>query len=633
MLSQVRGALKGPIAYIVVIALILAFALWGVPNVTQLMASNSTISVGGENYSLAFVQSRFNETYQRQARESGGSLTREDAIASGMTGQVIDQIVTQSVLNQYAQKMNLALPRELVRDYLQETEAFQNPATGEFDRVTLENILQVNAISVEEFERRIRQDLTLQQLVQAVATSGPASEPFVDALILRETERRRIAYLTVTNEMAGVAAEPTPDDLQAFYEENESLFTAPEYRTFDMLLLRNEDFREGLEVPEEELRRLYEAGKERLYDKPERRTIYQLTYESEAEARAAVADLRSGAPFENLASDKGVSLEAATFTEARKSDILDPSVAEAAFAEELSEGDIVDPVRSLFGWTVVQIAGVTPAETTTYEEVREQLESDYLEQDVRRRIQDAIDEIEDERDTGAGLAEAAEAAGLSVETVGPIDRVSFAPGGAIIDRVPGEVLREAFLLDEGDQSEPLRLTSSEGGYFILSMREITPPALKPFDEVRDEVEQRWRAEERRNRISKTVAGIREAVAGGESLEQVAEQFSRAPIELVIDRRFQNEVISDNFNEQIFFAELNDLVSAPAGVTGSQIIAEIREIGYAPGSVPPAQKERLREMIGFQLDQELVEAFVLTIRDDYGVKINQSQIDALFSDNL
>ncbi len=631
MLSQVRDVLKGPVAWLVAVLLILAFALWGVPNVTQLAAS-PTLSIGSKNFSAQYIQNEFNDAYQRQNRDSGGSFTREAAIASGMPRQVIDGIVTRSALSQYSDRMNLAIPREAVADYLQNNEAFQNPATGSFDRPTLENILQINAMTVDQFEKLIKEDLTRAQLIEALAASGPAPAPLIDALVMRETERRRIAYLTVTDEMAGVAAEPGPDDLQTFYEENEAMFTAPQYRTFDMLVLRSADFRDGLDAPEEELRRLYETGKERLYDKPERRTLYQLTYETEAEARTAVAALRSGAPFENIAADKGTSLEAATFADAQERDILDPSVAAAAFEAGLAEGDVLDPVRSLFGWTIVQIAGVTPAETTTFEDVRAEIEEAFLEQDVRRRLLDAIDEIEEVRDTGAELADAAEAAGFEVETVGPIDRVSFAPGGAIIDKVPGEALREAFLLEEGEQSEALRL-SSEDGYFIVGMKEITAPALKPFDEVRDAVEQRWRAQERRDRISATVSEIRKTVSEGGSLDDAAALFDRAPIELLVDRRFENETISASLSDQIFFAELNDLVSGPAGASGAQVVVEIREIGYAPNAIPPAQVEQLKQLIGYQIDQELVEAFILAIREDYGVKINQAQIDALFADNL
>lgn len=629
MLSQVRGALKGVGAWFIVVLLILAFAMWGVPEMRQ-FTSSAALTVGDENFSAQYVQNEFNRSVQIQRQESGGAFTRDDAIAAGLPDQVVNSIATTSALTQFASNLGLALPREVVRDFLQENENFQNPATGKFDRFVLESILQRNAMPVSEFERRIEDELIRGQLIGAFASSGPAPDAFIDAMLLRETESRRIAYLTVTNDMAGAAAEPTPEDLDAYYQQNQAAFTAPEYRTFDLLILRSADFREGLDAPEEELRRIYEANKPRLYDQPERRTLYQTTFDNEAEALAAVSALRQGKPFENLATERGLSLEAVTFTEAQKRDILDPAVADAAFAEGLEEGAILDPVKSLFGWSVVQIAGITPPETKTFEEVRAELESSYLEQDTRRRLLNAIDEIEEERDTGASLATAAETVGLNVETFGPVDQYSFAPGGAILDKIPGEALAEAFQLEEGEESEAGDLANNDG-YFFIAMREITPPALIPFEDVRDEVEQRWRKQEREQRISATVRTIRKAVEGGQSLEEAAAPFDRAPIELTINRRFENDTISTAFNSQIFFAELGDLISGPTALGEAQVIAHIRDIIVLPNATPVDQREIYSQYLGYQLDQELLEAFVTAIREDYGVKVNRTQLDTLFAD--
>lgn len=631
MLNQVRGALRGAVAWVFVILLIAAFSLFGLPSMTTLF-SNSAVKVGGETFSQQYVSREFDQTFQQAVRESGGDYTREQAIAGGMPQQVVESIATKSALSQYAEKMNLAIPRAAIADFISQIDTFRNPATGEVDRQTLEAILMQNGLTVGDFERMLRDDLTRSQLIEALATSTPAPRAFMEPMILRETERRRIAYITVTDEMAGVAAEPTPDDLQTFYEGNAGLFTAPEYRTFDMLVLRNADFRQDLAAPEEEMRRLYEAGKDRLYATPERRTVYQLTYETEAEAQAAAAELKQGESFEALAAEKGMSLDAATFADARKRDLLDPAVADAAFADGVEAGATLDPVRSLFGWTVVQVADVTPGESRSFEEVRPELEEAYLENDVRNRMQDAIDAIEEARDTGADLSEAAEEAGFEVETVGPVDRLSFAPGGAIVDKVPGEVLAEAFILNEGEQSEVMRL-SGDAGYFFAALREIRAPALKPYDEVEDEVMRRWRDRERRDRIAGAVASIKEQVAAGKSFEEVAGEFGRAPIELVIDRRFQNDIVNQDFNDAIFFAGLDSLVSSNVGASGAQAVAEVREIGFQPGSIPPAAREQLSSLVGRQVDQEMIEAFVLAIRDDYGVKINQSQIDAIFSDQF
>lgn len=629
MLQKVRSSLKGIVVFVFVGLLILAFALVDVPNVNQ-FGSNAAVTVGDAQFSSRYVENEFNRALQVRRQETGGSFTREDALATGLADQVVNSIATTAAISQFTDRLGLAMPRELVRDYLRENENFQNPATGQFDRFVLESLLQRNNISVEEFENRVAEDLMRSQLVMSLANAGPAPAPLIEAALLRQTERRRIAYLTVTDEMAGTPAEPTLEDLQAYYDANIAEFTAPEYRTFDLLVLSRETYAEELSVPEEELRRIYDQSRERLYEEPEKRTLYQLTYETEVEAQAAVAALRQGEPFETVAQNRGLGPDAITFADAQARDILDPSVSEAAFAEGLEEGAILDPVQSLFGWTVVQIAGVTPPVSRSYEEVRDEIEAQFLENDTRRMILAAIDEIEEERDTGANLAAAAETAGLSVETVGPIDRFSFAPGGAIIDAIPGEALAEAFRLEEGDESEAIDF-DDQRSYLFVSLREIVEPAPIAFEDVRDRVEQAWRNQERDQRISETVRGIREAVSGGQTLEEAAEPFERAPIEIVIDRRFENEIVSRSLNDQIFFADLGDLVSGPTALGAAQAVAEVRNVTFARNSVQLNEEEMFKQYLGFQLDQELLEAFVTEVREDFGVRVNRAQLDTLYAD--
>ena len=635
MLSQIRGSLKGVVAWFIIILLILAFALWGLPNITQL-TTPSAVSVGEARFSSQYVQNEFNRAFQQRRQQSGDSFSREEALASGFTDQVVNSIATTSALAQFTERMGLAMPREIVADFLQQNENFQNPATGQLDRFALESLLQRNNMTVEEFERRVAEDLMRNQLIGALGGAGPAPAQLSEALLVRMSERRRIAYLTVTDDMAGDAAEPGPEDLQAYYEQNlQASFTAPEYRAFDILVLNRETFSEDIAADEAEVRRIYDLNRERLYEQPERRTIYQITFDTDTEAQAAVAALRQGTPFETIAINDGTTLEAVTFADAQARDILDPSVSEAAFAEGLGEGDILDPVQSLFGWTAVQIAGVTPPEVQSFEDVRAEIEADLVENDLRREMLNAIDAIEEERDMGANLAAAADAAGFEIESVGPVDRFSFAPGGgdgaaAIVDAIPGEALAEAFRLEEGEESEAIELSDNQG-YVFVALQEITEPAPYAFEGVRDAVERGWRNQERAQRISATVRAVREAVEGGQTLEEAAAPFDRAPIEIVIDRRFQNEVVSQAFNEQVFFADPGSLVSGPTALGEAQVVAQVRAVTYTRNTIAPNEENLQRQYLGFQLDQELLEAFVTEVRDDFGVQINRAQLDSLYTD--
>ncbi|MEM9013534.1 MAG: SurA N-terminal domain-containing protein [Pseudomonadota bacterium] len=629
MLSQVRGALKGVTAWFVIILLILAFALFGVPEL-RTMTQGSALKVGDQSFSSNYVQNEFSRIFNIRRQESGNTLTREQALATGLPDQVIQSIATSSALEQAAIKMGLSAPREIVRDYLQTNENFQNPVTGSFDATILDAILRNNNLSVKEFEKRIADELLRNQLVASLVASGAAPEPMAEAMLLRETERRRVAYLIVTDEMAGVAAEPTPDDIETYYNEHPDEFTAPEYRTFELVALEEKAFRDGLSAPEEELRRIYDRNKERIYDIPEKRTLYQITFDTEAEATGAVAALEQGQPFETIAEQKNASLASLTFTDITENDIIDPSVRAAAFSSELSEGDVAGPIKGLFGWTVAQVAGVTPQESQSFEDVRDDIEADYLNADTRRKMLEAIDIIEEARDVGASLADAAESAGVAVTTIGPIDQYSFTPGGAIIDNAPGEAIQEAFRLEEGEESEAEEL-ALERGYFFVALDSITPPALEPLEIVRDEVEDRWRAQERSDRIAKTISNIEAEMDAGKTLEEASQPFDRTPVVELIDRRGVDEAISAEMREQIFFADLGDVVTGAAGLGSSQIIADVREIGYGRSTVSPQEAKSYRDFLGYQLDQELLQAYVDGVREDFGVRVDRSQLDTLFTD--
>lgn len=629
MLKQMRGSLKRVMALFFVVPLVAAFSLWGVPELRN-FTQHAPLRVGKVGFSSQTLLREYNRQMTARRNQKKGVYTRENALADGLPDYVVSSLITRSVLDQEATKMGLVMPRSLVSDYLHTDERFKNPATGKFDQFALQNILQANNLTAKQFESYLKQDLRRDQLVNSVATPSPAPEEFAKALLLRESELRRVGYLTITDDMAGVPAQPTPDDLKTYYKEHEASFMAPEYRKFTAVILRYSDYRKGLKAPEKELRRLYEANKPRLYDTPEKRTVYQITYDSEGEANAAVAALKQGKPFEKLATDKDLTLDAVTFTDIGKGDIVDPSVADAAFSADAHEGDIIGPIKSLFGWTVVQLAGIKPPSTKTFEEVRDDLAAQYLESDTRKRVLDVIDNLEEARDTGASLVAAAEQAGLKPVAYGPVDSFSMEPGGAIAADIPAEVLNEAFKVEEGSESDAIEL--KDGGYFFVQVDEVTPPAPKPFEKVRDQVADHWRADDRRRRIADAVAKVTNAIDQGQTFAEAAEPFNRAVLERVLERKTSDENFSSALVDKIFKADKGAVLSGPAGSGDAQTIVQVRQIGYDRRKMGPGQETAYQQFLTYQLNQEYLEAYIDALRDDYHVKLNSAAIAQIFNEN-
>lgn len=628
MLKQVRTALKGVAAWFVIVLLVLAFALWGVPEL-RTFTQRAPLRVGDKAYSAQSILAEFNRQMNARRNDGETQYDREKAIADGLPDQVVNILVTRSVLDQEAAKMGLVMPRALIREFIKTDKQFQNPTTGEHDPQIVDAILSYNQWSPSQFEALLREDRLRSQLVASLTADTTAPEAMAQGIMMRQAERRRVAYLTVTDEMAGAPEEPTPVALETYYKENESSFMAPEYRSFTLVVLKSSDFSEGLEAPEEALRKAYEATKARAYETPERRTVYQITYDAEAEAQAAAAALRQGEPFETVAEDKGLALGAVTLSEIKKSDILDPAVAAAVFSPELKAGEVAGPVKGLFGWTVAQAAAILPPETKTFDEVRDELAAQYTEQDVKKRLFAAIEEIENARDTGAPLAAAAEAAGLAAKHVGPVDSFSFAPGGAILADIPGAALAQAFKLGEGEESEAEALVG-EDGYFFVQVEEVTPPALKPYEAIADEVVQRWRNAEKRHRVENAVAEITKAIADGATLEKAAEPFNRAVLTADL-RRGAQAGFSAPLLDEIFKADKGEIVTGRADIGPAQIIAELREIGFDPRAFGPGDKAAAQQYLGYLLNQELLDAYVAALRADYGVKAEAGALAQIFNE--
>lgn len=628
LLKNIRGALKGVMAWVFVIVGIAAFSVVGIPSL-QNFSQKPPVSVGSVKLSQNDLRKQFNRQIQRLQLQSGRAFSAEEALNNGLPEQIVADLTSRAATKLEAEQLNLGMPRSLIKEILGREESFQNPLTGEFDETVMGRILQQNQISVREFDKEIREDIIRQNLLQAVSQGGVTPRALTNVHIARQTEQREVSWLSVTSEMSGEAADPTDQELQDWYNGNPDRFTNPEFRTISIAFLRRSDFQEGLSIEEEELRKTYDLIKAQTYEEPEKRTLYQLTYDNEAEATAAISRLRDGTPFEVLAGERGQSLETATLTQTTPEAMINQAVAKVAFTPEVKAGDTIGPITGLFGSTIAQIVEITPANSRPFEDVRDEIETAKLAQETEKLAYDAVETIEEERDNGTSLLEAAQAAKIELTTFGPVDQFSFTPGGAILEGIPGIALTEAFLLDAGEESGLIELENDEG-YLILTVDDITPPALRPFEDVSDEVETAWRDQESRTRINKTAQAIIERLKAGETIEEVSDSFERAAITERLDlANPTHATLSPDFHRAIFAATKGEpLIGDPIG-GNIKIIAQTNDIDFNRGAINNVQLQNFSQFIGSQLNQELLEAYITTIQSGYGVEVNQDLIDRAF----
>ena len=97
------------------------------------------------------------------------------------------------------------------------------------------------------------------------------------------------------------------------------------------------------------------------YITPERRHVEQIVFPTMAEAQAAAERIKSGTTFAALAAERGLKEQDIDLGTVTKSGIIDPAVADAAFA--LKEGEVSAPVQGQFGAVIVTVLKIEPEVT------------------------------------------------------------------------------------------------------------------------------------------------------------------------------------------------------------------------------------------------------------------------------
>ena len=187
--------------------------------------------------------------------------------------------------------------------------------------------------------------LLRRQIAQSVSGELRVPATTLAAINQFQNEKRTIEYLALTAAQAGDIPAPTPEVLGKYFEDRKVLFRAPEYRKVTLLSLTPADIAKPDAVPDADAKAYYEQHKA-SYGTPERRELRQMVFPKAEDAAAAHERIAKGLSFADLAKERGLKDTDTDVGMVAKADIIDPAVAEAAFA--LKSGETSAPVKGSF---------------------------------------------------------------------------------------------------------------------------------------------------------------------------------------------------------------------------------------------------------------------------------------------
>ena len=627
MLQQLRKASKSPVASVVIGVLVLAFALWGVADIFRGGADTVVADVGGTAISDIEYDLQLKNQIRTLSQQTQNEVTMEQARAMGLDRNVLETSINRAALDERSRGLGLVASRATIEAQFTGDPAFRG-ASGAFDPFIFQRALLDSGYTPDAFYAQTGEDVTRRQMITALV-GGIAAPPGLSRLLFDfYSELRTIEYLVVTPEEAGTIPEPTAADLEAFHMAHANdMFSSPEYRSFDYVSIRPDEVAMEIEVSDADIRAEYDANKAQ-YEVAEQRDVEQIVFPDKAAADAAAARIKTPDDFATVARERGLSaddLKLGTFT----ASTIDPRLSEAAF--KVAEGASSPPVQGPFGWVILRAARVTPGKTSTFEELEPQIRTTLANQRTAAKMAEITNAFEDDRSAGDTIAEAAMKHGLTMRQVVAADRNGMTPEGGVADipLVP-DFLEQVFQVETGDESD--LFTTMEGGSYAIKMNSITPPAVRPLDQVREQVREAFVAEARTKLLQTRVQTLADEARKSGSLADAGRALRRAPTPSMPLRRGQaDDVVSAALSTEIFAAQPGSIVTGAAAMGTGQVIARLMTVQHPEPDVSAADYEQFRQTAAQQLSETIIDTMAAAARADAGVTVHEATLQRILGE--
>jgi len=598
--------------------LALSFAVWGINDIFRGFGRSTLAKIGGTEIPTERFRQTYNERLQQVGRQIGRPLTPEQANAIGLDRQVLGEMVAEAGLDQRARQMHLSLPDSEIVRRITEDPTFKTP-TGSFDRLRFEQLLRSAGYTEQRFIAEQRHIMLRREILDSMTGGLPVPKAWLNAINQYQNQQRSISYLRLGAAQAGDIPQPTADELNKYFEERKILFRAPEYRKIATVQVTPADLGKWIEVSDADIKATYDEHHSR-YVTPERRHIEQIVFPKIEDADAAEAKLKDGLTFAALAAERGLKEQDIDLGTVPKSEIVDPAVANAAFS--LKEGEVSAPINGRFGTVIVRVLKIDPEQTKTLADVAPQIRNEIAADRAKSQVQTLHDQIEDARAGGSSLEEAAAKAKLPVVSY-DIDRSGRDPNGKPVANLPdaAPVIAAAFASDVGVDNDPV---AADGGFVWYDVTAITPARDRTLDQVKSEVESRWRDDEIAKRLKAKAADILDKLKNGNSLDEIA-KADDLKVETAdnLQRSKPAGGLSAKIIASVFHTPKDAFGSAEGDQPSDWVVFRVNAVSTPNLDANLPEEKHLEETLQSQQNNDILGQYFARLENDLGMSVNQA----------
>ncbi len=617
----------------IILAIIMVpFALFGVDSYLRGSNAEDAIArVGGEK----ILRQEYDNSMRDQTERLRGMLGRSFDPAmfdnNEVRGQVLDGLVNQRLLKVKGQSLNFVATTAQMQKTISEIPAFQED--GKFSPKRYEETLRAQGMSTLMFEQRLRQDLSLQPMQDALSGSHIVSATQTQRWMQLNEQQREVAVALLTNQ--SLQAQINIDDAtaKAQYEKNAANYQSPEQVKLEYFILGQAGIASQQSIDAAAVKAAYDARGKEFATAEERQASHIL-----------VGLTKDGKPVDRDAAKKKaedifakVQADPSKFSELAKANSDDPGSKDQGgdlgffgrgamvkpFEDAvytMKKDEIRGPIASDFGFHVIRLTNVKGGEVPAFDSIKGKIEQDLKNQAAQQKFAESAQKFQDkvfeQSDTFKSITEDTKIPAVTSQLLTRSQVQAIAMGNT---KMTQAIFSQSALTSKKN-TEAVEIAPNT----LMSARvlEHKPAATRPYEEVKAEVI----AELKR----KGAADLAKKV-GEEKLPQVrAGQEQAAGVQFTapstITRAQRAPGISEDLVKAIFAAPADKLPAVIGGASDQGGYAFVRVTKVIDSAADEAKIKTASTRVAGIASGDLVTAYLASLRTSVKTETNKAMIE-------
>lgn len=618
MMDNLRTAANSVVLKIIFGIIIISFILTGVSGYLIGGSNNYAAKVNDQEIGRSQFENAVASERNRmqQLGDQFSELAANENYMKTMRQQVLNRLIDESLLDQYARELGLSVSDAQVKQAIFQTQAFQTD--GKFDNERFSGIVNQMGMTTDQYAQALRNQLTTQQLINAIAGTDFMLSGESDQLAALVSQQRVVREATIDVNALAAKQAVTDEEVNAYYQQNQARFMAPEQFRVSYIKMDAAGMQEN--ASDEEIQSWYDQHQDQ-FTQPQRNRYSVIQTKTEADAQTVLDELKKGTDFATLAKEKSTDIisarnggdmgwmdDAATVPELKNAGLKE-------------KGQLSGVIKSSVGFLVVRLDDVQPAKVKPLAEVRDDIAAKVKQEkalDAYYALQQKVSDAAS--NDNESLASAAQAADVKVSETGWFGRDNL-PEELNFKPVSDAIFNGGLVGENGTPGSNSDIITVDGDRaFVLRISEHKAEAVKPLADVKaqviDIVKHTKAEQQAKLDADKLLAALKDG-KGDEAMKAAGLSFGPAQ---TLARTGQ-----DPLSQAAFALPLpqqgKPVYGMGSDIKGNVVLLALDEV--KAGDMPEAQKKAMVQGITQNNAQIAFEALMSNLRKSAKIKLGDA----------